>query len=115
MEAENQQLKQALAQKQSQVKTLESRLTSTQLDLQESQEKVRQVAESYITVVAEVSAAAAHTSSPQVLAYTLCKRFHHAMHNQWQQAAYTPTMCHTSQSIYGHMVWFVSCSTLQNI
>lgn len=40
MEAENQHLKQALAQKQSQVKTLESRLTSTQLDLQESQEKV---------------------------------------------------------------------------
>lgn len=40
MEAENQQLKQALTQKTSQVKTLESRLTSTQLDLQESQEKV---------------------------------------------------------------------------
>lgn len=42
MEAENQQLKQALTQKTSQVKTLESRLTSTQLDLQESQEKVQQ-------------------------------------------------------------------------
>lgn len=41
MEAENQQLKQALTQKTSQVKTLESRLTSTQLDLQDSQEKVR--------------------------------------------------------------------------
>lgn len=41
MEAENQQLKQALTQKTSQVKTLESRLTSTQLDLQESQEKVK--------------------------------------------------------------------------
>ncbi|KAL3133994.1 hypothetical protein ABBQ32_008433 [Trebouxia sp. C0010 RCD-2024] len=41
MEAENQQLKQALTQKTSQVKTLESRLTSTQLDLQESQEKAR--------------------------------------------------------------------------
>lgn len=40
MEAENQQLKQALTQKTSQVKTLESRLTSTQLDLQDSQEKV---------------------------------------------------------------------------
>ena len=40
MEAGNQQLKQALTQKTSQVKTLESRLTSTQLDLQESQEKV---------------------------------------------------------------------------
>lgn len=64
MEAENQQLKQALAQKQSQVKTLESRLTSTQLDLQESQEKVSGVAESNMTAVAEVSAAAAYTSSP---------------------------------------------------
>ena len=41
MEAENQQLKQTLTQKTSQVKTLESRLTSTQLDLQDSQEKVR--------------------------------------------------------------------------
>lgn len=41
MEAENQQLKQALTQKTSQVKTLESRLTGTQLDLQDSQEKVR--------------------------------------------------------------------------
>lgn len=41
MEAENQQLKQALTQKTSQVKTLESRLTSTQLDLQDSQEKVK--------------------------------------------------------------------------
>ncbi|KAL0045619.1 hypothetical protein WJX82_011580 [Trebouxia sp. C0006] len=41
MEAENQQLKHALTQKTSQVKTLESRLTSTQLDLQESQEKAR--------------------------------------------------------------------------
>ena len=41
MEVENQQLKQALTQKTSQVKTLESRLTSTQLDLQESQEKVK--------------------------------------------------------------------------
>ena len=41
MEAENQQLKHALTQKTSQVKTLESRLTSTQLDLQESQEKVK--------------------------------------------------------------------------
>lgn len=40
MEAENQQLKQALTQKTSQNKTLESRLTSTQLDLQDSQEKV---------------------------------------------------------------------------
>ena len=40
MEADNQQLKQALTHKTSQVKTLESRLTSTQLDLQESQEKV---------------------------------------------------------------------------
>lgn len=45
MEAENQQLKQALTQKTSQVKTLESRLTSTQLDLQDSQEKV-----SFLTV-----------------------------------------------------------------
>ena len=41
MEAENQQLRQALTQKTSQVKTLESRLTSTQFDLQESQEKVK--------------------------------------------------------------------------
>ena len=43
METENQQLKQALTQKTSQVKTLESRLTSTQLDLQESQEKVKRL------------------------------------------------------------------------
>ncbi|DBA79426.1 TPA: hypothetical protein ACH3X2_000066 [Trebouxia sp. C0005] len=41
MEAENQHLKHALTQKTSQVNTLESRLTSTQLDLQESQEKAR--------------------------------------------------------------------------